>query len=400
VTARRAAVITLLLTLAGAGTAMAQGKIDLPVGLGELEQRVRTDSTDPAAHYNVALGYWNAKKWDASERELRAAIKLEPRFAQAHLALAFLALVRDAEQFKKLENGMVIPKELIPDVTQYEREYRHAFLIDPLVDLRIVAASQASPDYWDLRDYVDPSIAAYYRGLSDCQEGKYVDCENDMGTFVLAYGNSKYDKKYIPANALWYRGLAEAHNSHFDLALADFNQLMERDSVAVRKAEAKSLIHFPIRTNEHRYFEAVFNHAAGRNAEAIRLYKEAIEHDLSLYIAHVRLAEIYEADKDWDHAIAERHNAVNANPDDPSLQMDLGVTLGRAGKFDEAVDALKAATAGLPESPDAWFWLGVAQQQVGHKAEAKAAFERVIAVAPSRMQARVAQAKQRLTTLQ
>jgi tetratricopeptide (TPR) repeat protein len=75
------------------------------------------------------------------------------------------------------------------------------------------------------------------------------------------------------------------------------------------------------------------------------------------------------------------------------------VTLGRAGKFTEARDALKVAADALPCSVDAWFWLGIADEQLGQKAEAKQAFQRVVQIAPSRMQPRVTQAQQHLSRL-
>ena len=166
------------------------------------------------------------------------------------------------------------------------------------------------------------------------------------------------------------------------------------------KAEEKGLIRSPMRTSEYRYFLAVFQQAAGRSDEAIATYRQAIEGDLGLYAAHVRMAEIYEGRKDMPKAIEERQYAVDANPDDPSLQMDLGVTLGRAGRFADAERALHAATDGLPRDPAAWFWLGVAEQQLGKKPEARVAFEQVVALAPSRLQSLAVQAGQHLAVLQ
>jgi hypothetical protein len=59
---RFAVVIVSVLGLGvGAGTVQAQFR--LPMKLDELERRMHADSNDPAAHFNVALAYWNAKRW-------------------------------------------------------------------------------------------------------------------------------------------------------------------------------------------------------------------------------------------------------------------------------------------------------------------------------------------------
>lgn len=382
------------------GIASAQGKIDLPVPLSTLEQRVKADSNDPAAHYNVALGYWNAKKWKDVDRELRAALKLDPRFAAAHLALAYLPEARNPDLYKDLTRiDEHTPDSVRDALKQRDVEFRHAFLIDPLVDMRIIAAVTQGIDYWDLRDVYGDQAANGVQGLTDCEEGHYTDCELNLATYIRDFGNSKHVIDEIPEPVIWYHAIAAAHDKHYDVAITDFEKLISRDSVAVARAEKKDVIRFPIRTNEYRYFIGIFQQEAGQSDAAIATLHDALEHDLSLYIAHVRLAEIYESRKDFTDAISERRDAVNADPDDPTLNIDLGITLGRAGQFADAADALKAAVTALPRNTDAWFWYGIAMQQLGRTDDARKAFSQVIAVAPSRMAPRVAQAKQRLASI-
>ncbi|HEY4099682.1 MAG TPA: tetratricopeptide repeat protein [Gemmatimonadales bacterium] len=378
----------------------AQGKIDLPVPLSTLEKQVKADSNDPAAHYNVALGYWNAKKWPDVDRELHAAVALDPRFAAAHLALAYLPFARDRHMLDGITRiDAQTPKSIRDAIDQKTREFRHAFLIDPMVDMRIMAANDISVDYWTMHDAFGQSDAALIEGLTDCEEGHYADCETNLDVYIKAYGNNARIQADVPEQVLWFDGLAAAHQKNYASAIAQFQQLIVRDSIAAAKAEKKDVIHFPIRSNEYRYFVGVLQADAGNGDAAIATLHDALEHDLSLYIAHVRLAEIYESRKDFDHAVEERRNAVNANPDDPTLNVDLGVTLGRAGRFAEAGDALKTAVQVLPRDPDAWYWYGIAMQQLGRTDEARKAFGEVVAVAPSRMAQRAEQARQHLAAL-
>lgn len=379
----------------------AQGKVTLPVSLGELEKRAVADSNDASAHYNVALGYWNAKRWDDVERSLRTAIKLEPRFAQAHLALAYLPIMRYPKFWDRLyELNSAWPEDIKSIIATFDREYRHAFLIDPMVDLRIIAAATpAGADQWEVKDNLGDIWALYFQGRIDCYEGNYAQCE---GKYTRLIGELREARAVgnLPDDMYWFRGLAAAHEKHFDVALGDFNKLIEREQDRAKKIQVKGMIRLPLRENEYRYFLATFTHASGNVDGAVPLYKEALEKDLGLYMAHVRLANIYEAKRDFEGAVAERRYAVNANPDDASLLVDLGVTLGRSGAFPEAAVSLRGATQRMPRNTEAWFWLGIAESQLGRKAEAKAAFEQVIALAPSRLKARADQAKQRIATLQ
>src|SRR5258705_12765908 len=82
----------LLLAVAVAtGPNLARAQFKLPKKLDELETIARKDSNDAAAHFNVALAYWNAKRGDDVERELRLAEKIEAQFAEGRLALSRVA---------------------------------------------------------------------------------------------------------------------------------------------------------------------------------------------------------------------------------------------------------------------------------------------------------------------
>src|SRR5467141_2377330 len=74
----------------GLGAGAAQAQFRLPMKVEELERRVHADSNDPAVHFNVALAYWNAKRWADTERSLRLAITIDPRFGPAYMALHYL----------------------------------------------------------------------------------------------------------------------------------------------------------------------------------------------------------------------------------------------------------------------------------------------------------------------
>ena len=389
-----------LLLLCAPVTLAAQGSIKLPKSMAELEKTVKADSNDHFAHYNVALAYWQAKRWADVDRELRTALALEPRFAEAHLALAYLPLARNKDLADaEVSKGKSQSKELKEAIAQYNREYRHAFLINPLVDMRIMAVNDRTPDYFLMQQVFGEIFAEYISGLTDCEEGRYADCEARLTKVVVMIPRQLPPHNKVPDTAHWFRGIAAAHQAHFDTASAEFAILIDRDAERVKEAEGKGLIRSPLRTNEYRYFRAVFERAAGHDQAAVDLMHTVLENDLGQYIAHVRLADIYESRRMYDQALEERRSAINVNPEDASLNIDFGITLGKAGKFAEAEDALMTATTALPRNAEAWFWLGLAREQLGKKAEARAAYERVIAVAPSRLQGRVAQARQHLAAL-
>src|SRR5437899_978437 len=102
---------------------LAAQKIQLPAGLAELESRAKKDSNDAAAHYNVALAYWNAERWDDVDSALHRAIRLDPDFAAVYMALAALPYARRSQLFDE-EYEHRVPSDWEPKIEESERMYR------------------------------------------------------------------------------------------------------------------------------------------------------------------------------------------------------------------------------------------------------------------------------------
>ena len=386
--------LALAVVVAVAAVPAAGQRIKLSASLSDLEARARTDSNDAAAHYNVALAYWNAKRWDDAGRSLRVAVAIDPRFAQAYLALSRLPYARRGALWGEVEQAKV-PRELADTVNESDRFYRRAYLIDPLVDMKIEGAvTPPRSVYWDL--FAPEMYDLLFKGFDDLREGKYAEALVRIERLVGLFHRDRTDES-APASLLWYRALAAAHVEKYQEAQRDLQELLAR---ADSNERSDSLVRIPLQANEYRYVLAYVRHRAGDPNGAIYLYRQALETDVGLYMAHVRLAEIYEGAQRWDQAITHRQSAVSSNPDDPSLLIDLGRTLGSAGRLAEAFDPLQQAVAANPRDSRGWYYLGVVAQQLNKKEEARDAFSRFIALAPSRYARQLADAKQRLNALQ
>lgn len=389
--------IVLLLFALAASPAPLTAQFRLPVKVGELEQVASRDSNDAAAHFNLALGYWNAKRWDAVERELRLAVTIEPQFAEGWLALSRLPFARRLRLWEDIAERRV-PAELRPSLDEAYRLYQRAILINPLVDLRAEAASRpARSAYWMTSEWLEALYDRFFGGFDDIETGNYAGAYNRFDRLVEE-APTRGEREALPEFVYYFRGLAAAHINRWDEAIADFERLLSK---ADARQSRDSLLYFiPVETNQYRYMLGVLNHRAGRLPEAVRYYRTVLENDIGLYMAHARLAMIAESKGDWPTAAAERRAAVNANPDDPSLLLDLGRTLSAWGDFPAADEALTQAVAANPRDSRGWYYLGIVQQQLNKKEEARVAFSRFVALAPSRYVRQVEDAKQRLAALQ
>ena len=392
------ALAALLVALSLAPHAVAAQRIKLPSSLADLEKAARKDSNDAAAHYNVALAYWNAKRWDDADSALHRAIRVDPDFAAAYVALSFLPYARRSTLADE-EREHRVPDAWKSVLEESGRMYRRAFMIDPLVELRLGdAVFPRSTQYLDaLKLLFGEWLADYTDGMDQYYMGRYQQAY-DRFQRVFFYFNGERHTDRLANTLLYWHGLSAAQVHKNEDAVWDFATILNRYLDTENKTK-DSTLRVPLRTNEFRYILGVMKQRAGQYNEAIDLYREALQNDIGLYMAHVRLAQMYEDHNMLPQAVLERHAAVNANPDDPGLLLDLGKTLARANQWVDAEKALEDAIAANPRDPRPHYFLGIVEQHQNKAAEARTAFTDFIALAPTRYGPQVADARQRLDAL-
>jgi Tfp pilus assembly protein PilF len=371
---------------------VAEGQVRLPRGVTvrSLELAAASDSNDPGVQYDLAMGYWSRSRWDDAERTLRLALAIEPRNAPALLALAHLPYARRPRLWEEEERGEV-PPEWLPALAQRDRFVRLAFLVDPMVDLTIVGA--VAPDETSLlrggREATELRTAMV--GLTTFRHAQYDQAYAWLDKFARLLGEGT-ERDRVPAFIYLYRGLAAAHLNDLPAAIRDFRRLH-----ALGTGQGASLFDTdpPLNT----YILAWLVHRAGDPVEAMALYREALGSDLSLWMAHVQLARIHDEREEWVDAIRERRLALEANPDDGSLLLDLAITLSKAGRPEEAGEVLRAARAELPRNFRVPYFQGLVALQLDRPVEARAAFETFLALVPSRYAAEIAEVRGHLRTL-
>lgn len=390
----RSAIAVTLLTITGVRPALAQAD-----SIARLEAKIRGgDSLDAETQFRLGRFYEFAHRYDDEERAFHTAIAADPRYAPAYLWLGDLPYVREPKLVEQ-ERKNQVPARWTKPLDDAARLRVQAILIDPLVDWRARGEKPIPQDLVTLPEYKgfekETTDLLAWLGIAGYVYERYELSYSAMDLYwTRRYGLAPDDS--VPDWVLFYHGLAAAHLNAYDKSARDFQLLLKRAQTVER---SDSLIHFPLNTNDYRYLLALFKERLHKPADAVQLYQEAINADLGLYMAHVRLAQLYRQFKMWDQAIAEAQAAVDVNPDDASLLLDLASIDSAAGKLPEAAAALKQAVTVDPRYPDAYYHLGVVSQALAQPVDAKDAFTHYIAVAPSRDQLQVADAKKRLATL-
>lgn len=365
----------------------------------QLEARVAKDSLDAMAHYELAMARWSDGNYDEAGAELREAVALDPKSAPAYLALGYLPFARRPALWDEVPNDKV-PAEWKDSVRQAESYRRRALILNPLVNMKIVRAVE--PKLAEI--HMDPTVyQTIWGGFDDYNEGHYDKAYTELSnlmkmlTMRATAGENAVRWDSLPDILFWYQGLAAAQTNRYGVALQNINRVLERRKTLEKDKDL--LIFAPLGTGQLRYLMGVIQQRGGFTDAAEENFKAALTEDLSLYMAHVRLADLYENQGHLRQAVQERRRATDANPEDASLFVDLGKTLLAADSTAGAIDAFRTAIRLEPRMPEAYYQLGRALATLKDPG-ASEPLDHFIACAPSAMASEVADARAMLKRVQ
>lgn len=385
-----AAMLWLSVSLVGAVPVRATQGPEVPLGV--LEESARRDSNDAEALYGLGVAYARAGRDADAKREFLEAVRVDPQHALAYVALAQyypgVLLASDAGRPAYLR---VRPSAKADSARIL---LNRAFQLNPFIETHRPDAGEL-PVYW---------VGTLQQGLRHFHRGRLPQAFEEFGSVIERTQKPDHPER-IPRIALRYHMLTALRTARYQDAIRDGQVMLD---AALHFAQVMDTVRGPLQrmqgaarllVDEQRYVLAELYRAAGMGPEAERLYLQVLESDLGYYVAHVRLAGMYEAQGRSDEAVIERRRAVDANPDDPSLVFDLGVTLANAGLMVEADSVLRQAAAANPRESRALYTLGVVDAGLGRTAEARAALSGFLSLAPSRYGSLISDARQRLATL-
>ena len=362
--------------------------------LATLEEAARRDSNDAEALYALGAAYARAGRDAEARRLYLETVRVDPQHILGYVALVQyyrrpLMIVTDPNRPGLLR---IVPSSNTDSAGIF---MNRVFQLNPFVETH----------HPDLGELPTSWVGTLQPALRHFHDGKLPQALEEFGTVIQRTSQPGHPEK-IPPIALRYHMLTALRIARFDDAIHDGQLMVDVAQYLAQLADTargaspalQALTHSLV--TEMRYILAEVYRAAGNGPEAERLYQQVLESDLSYYMAHARLAAIYEAERRLPEAVSERRRAVEANPDDPSLVFDLGLTLANAGLLPEADSTLRRAAAANPREVRAMYVLGIVDAGLGRPPEARAAFNTFLTLAPSRYATMIADARQRLAALQ
>jgi len=230
------------------------------------------------------------------------------------------------------EKRLAAPRQISPEAYEAYLKGRYYW------NKRTGESMQKAEQYFEQAIDNDPTYAAAYSGLADCNSGlAWHGFKSPAEALPKAYAAARKALEINPGSAEAHAslGLAMSHRWDWTGAEAEFKRALELD---------------PQYANAHHWYGDYLS-IRSRHAEALAEAKHALELDpLNLMISTWVGLRYYMA-RDYTHAIDQNRNSVELDPNFPAAHLLLGEDYRGAGLHSEAVNELKKAASLSGDSP-------------------------------------------------
>jgi tetratricopeptide (TPR) repeat protein len=360
-----------------------------PAGaVDSLQNALRHDPENAVAHYQLGLALSQQHNESRAEAELQEAVRIRPDMTDALRTLAGLQWHRGDI------DGVMRTAQQIINAQPYAAE---GYLFKGMAELARLKYSDAQQDAL-LAAQRAPQIPAPYIQMGNIQlaqkhfpeaEKFYQQAldkdpsssEGLSGLMNTYFAQKQYDKAIAAANAQIAKSPNNA-NFYDLLGTALFNG--KKDLPGAEAALHKAI---DLDKNNIDALEKLGKVQVQEGApdKALALYQQSIKDNPREVTFYILCGELYEAQKDWDHAKGMYQQALAISPDHPLASNNLAyVILQQGGNVDVAMGLAQTARRGMPDSPNAADTLGWAYYQKGIYQSAISQFQEALRLGEKR----------------
>jgi len=344
-------------------------KEDVGGAVDSLQNALRHDPENAVTHYQLALALSQQHNQSRAESELREAVRIRPDLTDAQAALARIEMQRgDFDSAMRTAQQIIAAKPFAADGYLFKgiAEIARQKYNDAEQDAQLAAqrAPQSPAPFIQMgniqlaqKHYAD-AVKFYQQaldkdpsssdGLSGVMNTYFADKQPDK---AIAAANAQIAKS--PNNTNFYDLLGTAlFNGKKDLAGAEtaLQKAIDLDKNNVDAVEKLGKVQVQ----------------QGSIDKALALYQQSVKDHPREITFYILSGELYELQKDWDHAKDMYQQALVISPDHPLASNNLAyVILQQGGNVDVAMGLAQTARRGMPDSPQAADTLGWAFYQKG-----------------------------------
>ena len=265
--------------------------------------------------------------WTESyDRELKDVLAVQDSVVRSIASEIHIALTEEQEE------RLATPRQISPEAYEAYLKGRYYW------NKRTGESMQKAEQYFEQAIDRDPSYAAAYSGLADCNSGlTWHGFKSPAEALPKAYAAARKALEINPESAEAHAslGLAMTHRWDWTGAEAEFRRALQLD---------------PQYANAHHWYGDYLS-IRGRHGEALAEAKHALELDPLNLMISTWLGLRYYMARDYSRAIDQNRNSVELDPNFAAAHLLLGEDYRGAGLHSEAVNELKKAASLSGDSP-------------------------------------------------
>jgi tetratricopeptide (TPR) repeat protein len=342
---------------------------DVSGAVDSLQNALRLDPENAVAHYQLGLALAQQNNESRAEAEMQEAVRIRPDMTDALRALAGLQWHRgDIDAVMRTAQQIISAQPYAAD----------GYLFKGMAELARLKYSDAEQDA-QLAAQKAPQIPAPYIQMGNIhlaqkhfaeaekfyQQALDKDPSSSDGLSGLMntyFAQKQYDKAIAAANTQIAKSPNNA-NFYDLLGTALFNGKKDLPGAEAALQKAISIDKNNIDALEKLGKVQV---QQGQPEKALALYQQSIKDNPREVTFYILCGELYEGQKDWDHAKGMYQQALGISPGHPLASNNLAyVILQQGGNVDVAMGLAQTARRGMPDSPNAADTLGWAYYQKG-----------------------------------
>ncbi len=314
---------------------------------GSVGAAAGADGTDPSA--TSAAVELTPEMIEAKVSEA-AAWLTTGQVEQASAALALLKeLSVEAPDLAEIAYNMGVAHEILGDDTEARKRYLRATDIDPTLGeawLNLGALAEREGD-------LNRALQAYRAGLRNAPDNPdlivgVIGVLRKLGQHDAAISEARTALSRNANNVNAYNNLGLVYIEQGNLDLAQF--IYQKALADIVGAEQNPLIH----ANLGQVFLL-----QEKTANARIEFERALELQPDLVVAKMFIAQLYMDNRDWNATVTVLEEALQVEPNNPAIHVNLGIAYRGQGKLEQAQASYEKALELDPSNPDPYLNLAI-----------------------------------------